>query len=149
MTTTPAEVSLTSRSSAIVQRVFAGVTLAAVVAAMVVLGFSGEPWWAITLWELGLLVTVFLMLALWSSAGESAKGTTALLAGGTKVLGEVTEKGVTDDGEATFYEIRLRIPVAGDGFHAWHRCPRCSDLEIGNRIHVLVDPDARTWAVAH
>ncbi len=125
------------------------VTLAATAAGMVVVGSSEGPWWAITVAELVMLVVVFLMLALWSSAGEDARETAALLAAGTKVLGEVVHKSVTDDGEDTSYELALWIPLPDGGFRAWHLCSRCSDLSVGNRIHVLVDPQIHTWAVLH
>ena len=72
-----------------------------------------------------------------------------VVVGSSKVLGEVTHKHVTDDGEDTSYELALWIPLPDGGFRAWHLCGRCSNLEIGNRIPVLVDPVVRTWAVLH
>ncbi|MFD4637703.1 hypothetical protein ACFWN2_10340 [Lentzea sp. NPDC058436] len=99
MTTNPAEVVLTSPRSALAQRVLSGVTIAALAGGMAVLAFSDEPWWAIALWELGMLVVVVIMLALWASAGESAKETAALRANGTTVVAEVLDSTSRDDSE--------------------------------------------------
>ncbi|HUQ61417.1 hypothetical protein [Lentzea sp.] len=151
MAPNPAEVSLTSPRSAVAQRVIAGLSAAAVVAAMVVLALSGQPWWAILLWDLGLLVVVFIMLAIWFTAGESAKQTTALLAVGKQVLGEVVGRTEDDDGEDVHYELALWVPLPDGGFQATHRCRRaeCSRRQPGDRLTVLVDPKVRTWAVPH
>ncbi|MET9230287.1 hypothetical protein [Lentzea sp. NPDC003310] len=151
MTTSPVEVVLTDRGSARVQRVLAAVTIAASVASGVWLAFSGQAWWAIILWELGLLVVVFGMLALWTTAAESAEQTEALRAAGRAVLGEVTGKTVFDASDAVMYELTLWIPVPGGGFEDRHRCSRagCTDVERGGRVTVLLDAATRTWAVIH
>ncbi|MGI5498638.1 hypothetical protein [Lentzea sp. CA-135723] len=151
MTTTPTEVTLTSRGSAIAQRVLAGVSLVGVVAGMVLAGFSDGPWWAILLWELALLVTAFIMLAIWSSAGDSARETTALEAAGTRVLSEVTDKSLYDDSDEKYYDLTLWLPLPDGGFEVGHRCgrPECAELRPGARLPVLVDPRTRAWAVLH
>jgi hypothetical protein len=151
VTTSPAEVEITTRRSALVQRVLAGVTIVAVGAGAVLLSLSGEAWWAILLGDLALLFTALIMLALWFSASESEQQTTALLAGGTKVSGEVLEKAVHDDGETVYRELTVRIPLADAGFQGHHRCSHteCADLEPGSRVTVLVDPVTRAWAVLH
>ncbi|MFD4669178.1 hypothetical protein ACFWNN_05535 [Lentzea sp. NPDC058450] len=151
MTTSPAEVTLTSRGSAVVQRVLAGLSLAGVAVGMVLVGLSGGAWWAILLGELGLLVTAFLMLAIWFSAADSAKETTALVASGTRVLGEVTDKSLYDDSDEKYYDLTLWLPVPDGGFEVGHRCgrPECAELSAGARLPVLVDPHTRTWAVLH
>ena len=129
----------------------AGVTIAATVAGMAVLAFSDDPWWAIMLWELGMLVVVLLMVALWATAAESAKETVALRAAGTTVLGEVVDKTVVDDHDEIYYELTFWVPLPGGGFEARHRCSRtaCSVQEPGGRLTVLVDPVVRTWGVVH
>lgn len=151
MTTNPAEVTLTSPGSATAQRVIAGLALSATVAGMAVLAFSGEPWWAILLWELGLLVVVFIMLALWFSAADSAKETVALQAVGTTVLAEVFDKTVFEDSDEVYYELTFWVPLPDGGFQAKHRCSRtsCSVQEPGGRLTVLVDPKLHTWGIVH
>ncbi|MGW6443160.1 hypothetical protein [Lentzea sp. NPDC055074] len=145
MTANPAEVSLTSPRSALVQRVLAGITIAALAGGMAVLAFSDEPWWSILLWELGMLVVVVLMLALWATAGESAKETASLRARGTTVVAEVLDSSAHDDGESVSHELTLWIP-SGGGFQVHHRCDR---YEGEQHLEVLVDPVVRTWAVVH
>ncbi|SMC77278.1 hypothetical protein [Lentzea albidocapillata] len=151
MTANPAEVSLTSRGSATVQRVLAGLSIAGVVACMIVLAFSGQPWWAILLWELGMLFVVLIMLAIWGTAGDSAKETAALAAAGTQVLGELTDKSLYDAGDDVYYDLTLWIPLPQGGFSVTHRCSRaeCSSRRPGEKIPMLVDPEVRTWAVFH
>jgi len=145
VTTNPAEVTLTSPRSALAQRVVAGLAIAAVVPAMVWLVFSAQPWWAIALWEFGLLVVLFGMLAIWSTAAESAKETVALRATGTTVAAEVLDSTAHDDGEGVSHELTLWIP-SGDGFEVHHRCGHYNGEQ---RLMVLVDPVVRTWAVVH
>ncbi|GGM85814.1 hypothetical protein GCM10011609_22540 [Lentzea pudingi] len=145
MAPNPSEVSLTSPRSALAQRVFAGFTITAVAGGMAVLAFSDEPWWAILLWELAMLVVVVLMLALWATAGESAKETAALRARATAVVAEVLDSTRHDDGETVSHELTLWIP-SGGGFQVHHRCDR---YEGEQHLEVLVDPVVRTWAVVH
>lgn len=146
MTTNPAEVTLTSPRSALAQRVVAGFGLAATVAGMVALAFSGEPWWAIVLWELGLLVAVIFCAAIWSSAGSDAQETVALRAKGTVVVAEVLDSTAEDDGDSISHVLRLWIPVSGDGFEVHHRCHH---YDGEKHVSVLVDPVVRTWGVIH
>jgi hypothetical protein len=149
--TNPAEVTLTSPRSALAQRVLAGVALAAIVVGMAVLAFSDQPWWGIVLEELVLLVVVFIVLAIWFSASDSAKKTVALRAAGTEVLGEVTGKTESDDGDDVYYELTIRIPLPEGGFQGHHRCRRsiCAAREPGGQIPVLVASRLRLWAVVH
>ncbi|USX55166.1 hypothetical protein [Lentzea sp. HUAS12] len=151
MTTNPVEVVLTDRGSARVQRALAAVTIAASVASGVVLAFSGLAWWAIMLCEFGLLVVVFGMLALWSTAAEFADQTDALRAAGALAQSEVTDKTVFDASDAVMYELTLWIPVRDGGFEDRHRCsrPECTAVEVGQRVTVLLDAATRTWAVVH
>lgn len=145
MTANPAEVSLTSPRSALGQRVLAGLTITALAGGMAVLAFSDEPWWSILLWELGMLVVVILVMALWATAGESAKETASLRARGTTVVAEVLDSTAHDDGESVSHVLTLWIP-AGGGFQVHHRCDR---YEGEQHFEVLVDPVVRTWAVVH
>ncbi|RDI17112.1 hypothetical protein [Lentzea flaviverrucosa] len=145
MTTNPAEVTLTTPGSARAQRIVAGAAIAAVVPAMVWLAFSGQQWWAIVLWELGLLVVLFGLLAIWSTAAESAKETVALRAKGTVVVAEVLDSTAHDDGEGVSHELTLWIP-SGGGFEVHHRCGHYSGEQ---HLRVLVDPVVRTWGVVH
>ncbi|WP_434443487.1 hypothetical protein [Lentzea sp. E54] len=153
MTTNPAEVSLTSPRSALAQRVLAGVTIAATAAGMVLFAFSDEPWWAIALWELGMLVVVFLMLALWATATESAKETVALRASSTTVAGEILDGSVYEESDDITYELTLWIPLPDGGFQVRHRCSHhvCSAAAKrgDGQLTVLVDPKVHTWAVVH
>ncbi|MEV6235106.1 hypothetical protein [Lentzea sp. NPDC051838] len=151
MTTNPPEVTFTSRKSAVAQRVIAGVSIVAVAAGAIALAFSGEPWWAIALWELGLLVTLMFLLAVFSSARSDADETAALVAAGTKVTGEVMDKTLYDTGDSIYYLLTVSVPLPDGGFEARHRCSQqeCKDLEPGGRITVLVDPQTRAWAVLH
>ncbi|MET9631936.1 hypothetical protein ABZX92_31175 [Lentzea sp. NPDC006480] len=144
MTTT--EVVLTSRGSALVQRIISGVSLAGTLVGMVVLAFSDEPWWAIVLWELGLLVGALVCVAIWSSAGSDAKDTVALRATGTVAVAEVLESTREDDGDSYSHLLKLWIPVSGDGFEVHHRCHHYSDEQ---QVRVLVDPATRTWGALH
>lgn len=148
---THAEVTLTSPRSALAQRVLAGIALAAVVGGMAVTAFSDQPWWAIVLEELALLVVVFLFLALWFSATDSARKTVTLRAAGTEMLGEVTEKTESDDGDEVYYELTIRISLPDGGFEARHRCRRsvCAARQPGGQIPLLVAPRLRLWAVVH
>ena len=146
MTTTPAEVILTSPRSALGQRVVAGVGLVSTVAGMVVLAVSGLAWWWIVLGELALLVTVLFCAAIWSSAGTDAQETVALRAKGTVVVAEVLDSTTEDDGDSISHVLKLWIPVSGDGFEVHHRC-RHYDGE--KQVRVLVDPVVRTWGVIH
>ncbi|MFJ5985761.1 hypothetical protein [Lentzea sp. NPDC092896] len=145
MTANPVEVSLTSPRSALVQRVLAGLTITALAGGMTAVAVSDESWWSILLWELGMLVVVVLMLALWSTAGESAKETASLRAKGTTVVAEVLDSTAHDDGESVSHELTLWIP-SGGGFQVYHRCDR---YEGQQHFEVLVDPVVRTWAVVH
>ncbi|MGW6929000.1 hypothetical protein ACWGE0_02985 [Lentzea sp. NPDC054927] len=151
MTTSPAEVVLTSRNSAKVQRALAGVSIAASVAGGAALVFSGQPWWAILLWELGILVTVLFLLAIWSSAASDAQETAALIAAGTKVLGDVIDNTRYDETDTVYHLLTVWIPLPDGGFQARHRCSQaeCTSLEPGGRLTVLVDPAVHTWAVLH
>ncbi|GLY47241.1 hypothetical protein [Lentzea sp. NBRC 102530] len=151
MTTNPVEVVLTDRGSARVQRALAAISIAASVAGGVVVAFSDQAWWAIVLWELGLLVVVFGMLALWTTASDDADQTAALREAGTLVRGEVTDKTVFDVSDAIMYELTLRIPVPGGGFEDRHRCSRseCTAVLTGGQVTVLLDATTRTWAVVH
>ena len=146
MVANPAEVTLTTPRSALVQRVIAGAAIAALAGGMAVLAFSDQAWWAILLWELGMFVVLFGMLALFSSAGESAKETSALRARGTVVVAEVLGSTAHDDGESVSHELRLWVPVPGGGFEVHHRCDRYDGEQ---HFHVLVDPVVRTWGVVH
>jgi hypothetical protein len=131
--------------------VLAGIALAAVVGGMAVTAFSDQPWWAIVLEELALLVLVFIALAIWVTASDSAKKTVALRAAGTEVLGEVTEKTESDDGDDVYYELTIRIPLPDGGFEGRHRCRRsaCADRRPGGQIPLLVASRLRLWAVVH
>lgn len=151
MATNPAEVTLTSPRSALAQRVLAGIVLAAIVGGMTVVAFSDQPRWGIVLEELALFVVVFIMLAVWFSASDSAKKTVALRAAGTEMLGEVTEKTESDDGDDVYYELTIRIPLPDGGFEARHRCRRstCAARQPGGNIPVLVAARLRLWAVVH
>jgi hypothetical protein len=145
VTTNPAEVVLTSPRSALAQRVFSGFTIAALAGGMALLAFSDEPWWAIALWELGMLFVVVIMFALWSSAGESARETVSLRARGTTVVAEVLDSTEHDDGESVSHSLRLWIPVSG-GFEVHHKC---NHYDGEQHLRVLVDPVVRTWGVVH
>ena len=153
MAAKPAEVSLTSRGAALAQRVLAVVTIAALAGGLVAFIVSGEPWWATALWGLCLLVVVVLMLALWFTAGESARQTAALRAVGTTVLGEVVDSSVFEESDEITYELTLRVPSPDGGVEVRHRCSRyvCSEAAKRGAGHltVLVDPGVRTWAVVH
>ncbi|MDX8029177.1 hypothetical protein SK803_03095 [Lentzea sp. BCCO 10_0856] len=151
MTANPAEVVLTSRKSAKVQRALAGVSIVAALAGGVALVFSDQPWWAIVLWELGILFTVLFLLAIWSSAASDAQETAALVAAGTKVLGEVVDNTRYDETDTVYHLLTVWIPLRDGGFQARHRCGQaeCTSLEPGGRLTVLVDPAAHTWAVLH
>jgi len=118
---------------------------------MIAFGFSGEPWWAILLWDLGMLFVALIMLAIWGSAGQSAKETAALVAAGKQVLGEVTDKSVYDDSDDVYYDLTVWIPLPDGGFEVTHRCSHsgCSARRTGEKLTVLVDPVVRTWAVVH
>lgn len=133
------------------QRVIAGASIAAVLAGGVVLVFSDEPWWAILLWELALLVALFLLLALWSSAADDAREAAALVAAGTKVPGEILDKTVYDDNDTVYHLLTVRVALPDGGFEARHRCrhAECTSLEPGERVTVIVDPKSRAWAVLH
>ncbi|ANZ41088.1 hypothetical protein BBK82_39010 [Lentzea guizhouensis] len=140
MTATPTEVTLTSRSSALAQRVLAAVTIAALAGGLIAIIVTGSPWWATALWALCLLIVAFLMLALWFAAG-------------TMVPGEVVDSSVHEESDETTYEFTLWIPAPNGGFQARHRCSRhvCSETAKhgGGWLTVLVDPEVRTWAVVH
>ncbi|MFC3893105.1 hypothetical protein ACFOWZ_16650 [Lentzea rhizosphaerae] len=151
MATNPAEVTLTSPRSALAQRVLAGLVLAAIVGGMAVLAFSDQPWWGIVLEELALLVLVFIVLAIWVTAGDSAEKTVALRAAGTEVLGEIIEKTESDDGDDVYYELTIRIPLPDGDFEGRHRCRRsgCAARRPGGQIPLLVASRLRLWAVVH
>ncbi|KJK50602.1 hypothetical protein UK23_10135 [Lentzea aerocolonigenes] len=144
MTTT--EVVLTSRASALVQRIISGVSLAGALVGMVVLAFADEPWWAVVLGELGLLVSALICVAIWSAAGSEAKDTVALRATGTVAFAEVLESTREDDGDSCSHVLKLWVPVPGDGFEVRHRCHHYSGEQ---QVRVLVDPATRTWGALH
>ena len=144
VTTNPSEVTLTSPRSALAQRVLAGTALVATVGIMAVPVFFDEPWWVIVLWELGMLVVVVILLALWASAGESAKETASLRARGITVTAEVLDSTEHDDGESVSHSLTLWIPVPDGGFEVSHRRHRYHGEQ---HLEVLVDPVVRTWAV--
>ncbi|MEU3642102.1 hypothetical protein AB0E59_01880 [Lentzea sp. NPDC034063] len=146
MTANPAEVSLTSPRSATAQRLVSGLALVAVVAGGVAVAFSGEPWWAIVLWEFALLVTAVICAAIWASAGESAKETAALRAKGITVVAEVLDSTAHDDGESVSHALTLWIPASGGGFEVRHHCDHYDGEQ---HLQVLVDPAVRTWGVVH
>ncbi|MFD5825573.1 hypothetical protein [Lentzea sp. NPDC060358] len=146
MTTSPTEVVLTSRGSGVIQRVLAGVSIVAAVAGGVAVARSDQPWWGIALCELGVLVGVFVMLAIWSSAADNAEETTALRATGRTVLADVLDSEAHDNGDGTSHLLTLRIPVPGDGFEVRHWCHHYDGEQ---QFPVLIDPATRTWAVIH
>ncbi|WP_394620271.1 hypothetical protein JNUCC0626_14555 [Lentzea sp. JNUCC 0626] len=146
MTTTPAEVVLTNPAIAVAQRAFAGTVAAALALGMVALPFSGDPWWAIVLWELAELGGLFIMFRVWSSAGTSASETTALRAKGTTVTAEVVSSTKDFDGESVTHELKLWIPLEDGGFEVRHHC---NHYRGQPQLKVLVDPADRTWAVVH
>ncbi|HEX7301480.1 hypothetical protein [Lentzea sp.] len=146
MTTRPTEVVLTSRGSAVVQRVLAGVSIAGAVAGAVAVALSDQPWWGVALCELGILVGVFVLMAIWSSATENAKDTTALRATGKTVLADVLDSEAHDDGESTSHRLTMWIPVPDGGFEVGHWCHRYDGEQ---QLPVLIDPATRTWAVIH
>ncbi|HEX8868694.1 MAG TPA: hypothetical protein VF821_23745 [Lentzea sp.] len=151
MTTNPAEVVLTSRGSATVQRVLAGVSIVATLAGGVAIALTGQVWWAVLLQELGVLVLLLVLLALWGSAGANAEETTALVAAGEQVHAEVTEISRYDNGEGWMYELTLRIPLPDGDVETLHRCTRseCAQRPPGSRVVVLIDHTTRNWAVLH
>ncbi|MGI5500383.1 hypothetical protein [Lentzea sp. CA-135723] len=146
MTTTPAEVVLTNPATAVAQRAFAGTVAAALAVGVVALPFSGGPWWAIVLSELVVLVGVFVMYRVWSSAGTSASRTTALRARGTATTAEVVSSTKDFDGESVTHELKLWIPLEDSGFEVHHQC---NHYRGEQNLEVLVDPADRTWAVLH
>ncbi|KOV83129.1 hypothetical protein [Nocardia sp. NRRL S-836] len=146
MTTTPAEVVLTSRGSARVQKVLAGASIIAAVAGGVAFALSDLPWWGLALCELGMLVVVLLMMALWSSASANAQETTALRATGRTVLADVLDSEAHDDGESTSHRLTLWIPLGDSGFEASHWCHHFDGQQ---QFQVLIDPATRTWGVMH
>ncbi|MEU7476786.1 hypothetical protein AB0A63_12450 [Lentzea sp. NPDC042327] len=146
MTTNPAEVVLTSRGSATAQRVIAGASLVGIAAIGVVVALSDLPWWGIALTELGVVLIALIMMAIWSSAAEDAKQTTALRATGTTVLADVLGSEAHDDGESTSHLLTLWVPVPGGGFEVGHWCHRYDGEQ---QLPVLVDPVTRVWGVVH
>ncbi|GHH33498.1 hypothetical protein [Lentzea cavernae] len=145
MTTNPAEVTLTSRSAARVQRVLSAISIAAVLAGGVAIALSGLRWWAIMLWELGLLLVLFVLAALWSSVSSEEQKTAALRAKGIAAVAQVLDSTREDDGETVTHVLTLWIP-SGGGFEVHHRCGH----HDGERhLEVLVDPETHTWAVVH
>jgi hypothetical protein len=143
---TTTEVILTSPKSAVGQRVVSGFGFVCTLTGMVVLAFSGQPWWAIVLWELALLVTLLFCAAIWSSAGSDARDTVALRAKGIVVTADVLESTREDHGESVDHVLKLWIPVRGGGFEVHHRCHH---YEGEQQVRVLVDPASRTWGALH
>lgn len=146
MTTRPTEVVLTSRGSALIQRVLAGVSIVAAAAGGIAVALSDQPGWGIALCELGILVGVFVLMAIWSSAAENAKETTALRATGKTVLADILDSEAHDDGESISHQLTMWIPVSDSGFEVGHWCHRYDGEQ---QLPVLIDPATRTWAVIH